>query len=193
MAFTQQTIDFFKIQLMDKLLSAADRVIRPQIQSQTLRRAMTQVIDISNRTKGGLVIEHFWALFYHDGTRRYGPVNAKFLVYFVNEADDPRKPTPPRASQVRRLTRAEFRSGLQRNNELFNLNPAGGTMQFMVIVRNAVGGPGQVGPLPPHPFFSEGGKLFEDNVDDIVFAEFDRFVKTNAPKERLPIKFRLQS
>lgn len=191
MAFTKEEITFFKLALLDKLLTKADAVIRPQIPSRRLRQAMVKVFDVSQtrRARGALFITHFWAVMLHDGHRAFGPKDAKFLVYFVNEDDDPRKPTPRRAADVRRLTRDEFNAGLQRNRDLEIQNPSGGTMQHMIIVKSPRGRPGRVGATPPRPFFSEGGKAFESQVDDIVFAEFDAFVRKNTPTDSQTARF----
>lgn len=191
MAFTPEDLTFFKLALLDKLLTAADRVIRPQIPSRRLRQAMVKVFDVSQtrRAKGALFITHFWAVMVHDGSRAFGPKSAKFLVYFVNEDDDPRKPTPRRAADVRRLTKDEFNDGVQRNKELHLQNPGSGTMQHMIIVKTPRGRPARVGATAPSPFFAEGGKAFESRVDDIVFAEFDAFVKKNTPTDSQTARF----
>ena len=102
--FTPEGLDLFKVDLLNKLLAAADVVIRPRIPSRTLRKAMRQTIDLSRArvAVGALFIPHFWAVMLHDGHRSFGPKDANFLVFFVNEDDDPRKPTPERAAAVRR-------------------------------------------------------------------------------------------
>jgi hypothetical protein len=191
MAFTAEEISFFKLSLLDKLLTRADRVIRPQIPSRRLRQAMVKTFDISKprRAIGGLFITHFWAVMLHDGHRSFGPKNAKFLVYFVNEDDDPRKPTPRRAADVRRLTRGEFNDGLERNRSMQIQNPSGGSMQHMIIVKTPSGRAARVGASPATNFFSEGGKSFEKTADDLIFAEFDAFVKKNTPHDAQHIRF----
>lgn len=185
MAFSFDEIQFFKFQLLDKLLSAADRVIRPQIPSRRLRPKLQKVFDLkqTRRAKGGLFLSPFWAVMLHDGHRSFGPKTANFLVYYADEADDPRKPTPDRVADVRRLTKNEFDAGMDRNKELENFNPAGGPMQHMLIVKTPTGRPGRVGASPATNFFSEGGKTFEAQVDDIVFAMFNAFVKRNVPTD----------
>lgn len=193
MTFNNENIDFFKLDLLDKLLRRADVVIRPRIPSTTLRSAMRQRIDLSNnrRAKGDLFIPHFWAVMVHDGTRSFGPKAANFLVYFVNEADDPRKPTPERAADVRRLTREEFQAGVAENRRLEQLNPGGGPQQHMIVVKTPRGRPGRVAAKPARPFFSEGGRGFESQVDNIVFREFDAFVLRNIVTERISTRIQL--
>ncbi len=193
MTFSTDGIVLFKLELLDKLLTAADHVIRPQIPSRRLRPRLTKVFDVSQtrRAKGGLFLSPFWAVMLHDGHRAFGPKRAKFLVYYVNESDDPRKPTPDRASDVRRLSKDEFNDGMQRNRELETFNPSGGSMQHMIVVKTPGGRPARIGASPPAPFFSEGGKAFEAQADDIVFAEFDAFVKANIPTDAQTVRFKL--
>ena len=191
MSFDAETIAFFKLDLLHKLLAAADTVIRPQIPSKTLRRAMVQTFDISKRNKaiGGLFITHFWAVMLHDGHRAFGPKTAKFLVYFVNEDDDPRKPTPARASDVRRLSKSEFNDGLARNRQLLTQNPSQGPYQHMIVVKTPRGRAGRIAATPPTNFFSTGGKAFEQRADDIFFDLFDSFVKKNTPTDNQTARF----
>lgn len=193
MAFTEENLVFFKLALLDKLLTAADKVIRPKIPSRRLQQAMIKTFDVSKKRKaiGGLFITHFWAVMLHDGHRAFGPKDAKFLVYFVNENDDPRKPTPRRATDVRRLTKAEFTDGLDRNRGLLIQNPSGGAMQHMIIVKTPQGRPAKVGASPATNFFSEGGKAFETQADDIILAEFDTFVRKNTPTDSQTIRINI--
>lgn len=194
MTFSRDDILAFKVELLSRLLAEAAAEIRPKIPSRTLQRSMVPRIDVRGRNaKGDLFIAEFWALFVHDGTRAFGPSNAKFLVYFVNPADDPRKPggvTPRRASQVRRLTEAEFRAGLAENARLARLNPGGGPMQHMIIVRTPSGSPGRVGPKEGSFFFERGAEGFEGRVDELVSEAFNRFVCGSGPGESLVTRVR---
>lgn len=191
MTFSPDGIVLFKLDLLDKLLTAADRVIRPQIPSRRLRPRLQKVFDLSKKKRvvGGLFLSPFWAVMLHDGHRSFGPKTAKFLVYFANEDDDPRKPTPDRAADVRRLSKDEFNDGMARNRELEIFNPSGGAFQHMVVVKSPTGRPARVGASPATNFFSEGGKAFEARADDIVFAAFDAFVKANAPTDSQRVRF----
>ena len=194
MTFSTDGIVLFKLELLDKLLTAADHVIRPLIPSRRLRPRLQKVFDLkqTRRAKGGLFLSPFWAVMLHDGHRAFGPKTAKFLVYFTDEDDDPRKPTPDRAADVRRLTKDEFNNGMARNRELESLNPGGGSMQHMIVVKTPGGRPARIGASPPAPFFSEGGKAFEAQADDIVFAEFNAFVKKNVPSDVQKIRIVLR-
>ena len=193
MTFSTDGITLFKFELLDKLLTAAEQVIRPLIPSRRLRPRLQKVFDLKQRrrAKGGLFLSPFWAVMLHDGHRAFGPKRAKFLVYYTDEDDDPRKPTPDRVADTRRLTKDEFDKGMVRNRELSNLNPAGGEFQHMIVVKTPRGRPARVGASPPAPFFSEGGKAFESQADDIIFAEFDAFVKRNVPKDSQKVRFTL--
>jgi hypothetical protein len=191
MPFNAEDLSFFKLALLDKLVTKADRVIRPQIPSRRLRQAMRKTFDISQtrRAKGALFIPHYWAVMVHDGTRAFGPKSAQFLVYFANEDDDPRGPSPERASDERRLTRDEFNAGMQRNRDLEIQNPGGGPMQHMIVVKSPRGRPARVGAKAGTPFFSKGGEAFERQVDDLVFRELDAFVKKNVPTDSQTARF----
>ena len=193
MTFSTDGITLFKFELLDKLLSAAKRVIQPKIPSRRLRPRLQKVFDLkqSRRAKGGLFLSPFWAVMLHDGHRAFGPKNSRFLVYFADEDDDPRKPTPDRVSETRRLTRDEFDAGMDRNKEMEAFNPGGGAMQHMIVVKSPRGRPARVGASPPTNFFSEGGKAFETLADDIVFAMFDDFVKRNVVKDSQTVRFKL--
>jgi hypothetical protein len=183
--FNSTDIELFKIDLLQSLLRRADIVIRPQIPSTRLRQAMFQRIDTASRriARGSLFIPHYWAIMVHDGHRAFKAKQARFLVYFADENDDPRKPNPERLADQRRLTKDEFQAGLERNRALESTNPTGGPMQHMIIVKTPRGAPAAVGPTAPSPFFSQGGKAFERQVDDLVFSQFEAFVIANLVKE----------
>lgn len=187
MAFTPEAIDFLKIELIDALARRAEEAIRPQIPSRRLRNEMRRApVEISGRrAKGGLYMPSFWAVMVHDGHRSFGPKRAKFLVYFVDEADDPRKPNPERAADVRPLTKEEFDYGIAQNRRLEQVNPGGGPMQHMIVVKTPEGRPARVGPSRGTFFFSHGDSAFIRDHDDIVVNLFDRFVRANVPTETL--------
>lgn len=186
MSFSNDEITFFKLALLDDLLTRADIVIRPRIPSSTLRQAMRKTFDVKGRkfSKGSLFIPHYWAVMVHDGRRSFGPKEANFLVYFAQEIDDPRKPNPERLSDQRRLTREEFQAGLAENRRLQVGNPSQGPMQHMIVVKTPAGAKTRVGPTAASPFFKEGAKPFERQVDGIIRAKFDAFVKRNVFSEQ---------
>lgn len=191
--FAPDDFAFFKVDLLDALLRRAEIVIRPKIPSRTLRRAMVKRFDLNKRNKfvGSLFITHFWAVMLHDGHRAFGPKRTKFLVYFVNEADDPRKPTPARANRVPRLTKEQFAAGMARNKQLQLANPGGGPFQHMIVVVTPSGKPGRVAASAPTNFFSEGGKEFEREVDDIILQKLNNFVLKNVVSETKKVTFRI--
>lgn len=181
MSFSNDEITFFKIALLDDLLTKADVVIRPRIPSSTLREAMRKTFDVKGRrfSKGSLFIPHYWAVMVHDGHRPFRAKDATFLVYFADEADDPRKPNPARLADQVRLTKGQFDAGLLENLRLANVNPQGGSQQHMIIVKTPKGRPGLVKATAASPFFSEGAAPFERQVDAIVLAKFDSFIRRN--------------
>lgn len=194
MTFSNDDITFFKIALLDELLKKADAVIRPRIPSRTLRQAMRKTFDVKGRriSKGSLFIPHYWAVMVHDGRRAFKAKEAKFLVYFAQEADDPRKPNPQRLADQRRLTRDEFHAGLAVNRRLANVNPQGGPQQHMIIVKTPKGTPGTVGGAPGTPFFTDFAEPFERQVPGIVLARFDSFIRRNVFTETKTALIRLQ-
>lgn len=194
MTFSNEDITFFKIALLDELLKKADTVIRPRIPSRTLRQAMRKTFDVKGRriSKGSLFIPHYWAVMVHDGRRAFKAKQATFLVYFAQEADDPRKPNPQRLVDQRRLTRDEFQAGLAVNRRLSNVNPQGGPQQHMIIVKTPKGTPGIVGGAPGTPFFTDFAEPFERQVDGIVSARFDEFIRRNLFTETKTALIRLQ-
>lgn len=193
MSFRAVAVLDFKINLMFELLTSAQRHIKPDIPSARLRRTLQ--IRIQQRgTKGDLFLTQFWAIIVHDGRRGFGPKDAKFLVFFVDPADDPRGPTPNRAADQRKLTAAEFQAALDRNKALEQINPSGGPMQHMIIVKDASGAPGRVSGVPARPFFLDlGAQRFESLVDDIVIREMDKFVSSQIIVERLTARGTLGS
>lgn len=189
--FNSSDIDIFKVDLLQLLLRRADVIIRPQIPSTRLRQAMFQKIETANPriAKGSLFIPHYWAIMVHDGHRAFKAKSARFLVYFADENDDPRKPNPQRLADQRRLTKGEFDTAMDRNRALEATNPGGGPMQHMIVVKTPRGAPAAVGPTAARPFFSQGGKAFERQVDDLVFSAFDAFVVKNIIKETKSARF----
>lgn len=182
MTFTGPELLDFRLNTMFELLSVAQSNIRPDIPSRTLRRTL-QLRVPNNRggREGDLFLPQFWATIVHDGRSGFGPKTAKFLTYFQDPDDDPRKPTPARAAQQRSLTRAEFYAGVAENKRREQVNPGGGPMQFMLIIKTAKGLPGRVGPAAAQPFFlGPGAKRFEAQAPDIVFRELDKLILAGA-------------
>lgn len=191
MAFTPANLALFKVDLLHELLREAQVVIRPQIPSTRLREALSIQLDQAQRGFGALFIPHFFALFVHDGRASVGPKTARFLVYFRNPDDDPRGPTPQRASQQKKLTKDQFQRGLERNRVLEKLNPSGGPFQHMIVVKTPDGLPGRVGPAAGSFFFTRGARAFEEKVPQIVHRKLEEFILRHLPREtiRIPLGF----
>lgn len=149
----------------DRFLSASTNalarmgaeIVRPHIPSKTLQRAL-EIRTAAPRTSRGvrrvLYIDHYWAVYVHDGRRApFGPgLPPSFLIWFRNPKDDPRLNngvTPPRAAQLRHLTYEEFKYWLARYRE----------GDPRVIFRGPSLGPGsrQVNKSTPGAYFFENG------------------------------------
>jgi hypothetical protein len=150
--------------VLRQLGNAELRRVKGMIGSKTLRAAITLIIDESKQ-RADLFIPHYWAIWYHDGRGRVSPVNARKLVFFDDPNDDPRIQggRPVTESQVRRLTKEQYREGLRRNQE----RAAAGRRPFMYVVDS-------VGPAAPRPFFKKLEQGAADRADVIVAREFER-------------------
>lgn len=161
--------------LLEALGAAAFEKVLPQIGSKTLQAALQLLIE-DTELQARLFIPHYWAVYYHDGRGGFGPKDATFLVYFPNPQDDPRLPagrSPERASELRRLTKAEFYRGLSENTR----RRKAGLPPFMLVIKNEDGSPGSVGPAPAHPFFTEGMAGFALEADDLTYPIVDDYVQ----------------
>lgn len=127
-----QIIDLNLPKYRDLALEVAYRRALPNVRdaSNTLANALSIVVDSS--TQGHLYIPHYWAIYVNDGRGPVAPVVAKFLVWFRNPLDDPRIKDgyPERASDIRRLTREEFRYWAAKNAE------AGFGHEPMIVARS---------------------------------------------------------
>lgn len=149
----------FKGSLLQLLGEHARDRARRECPSRTLRRSMAVLVD-PKLGECRVSVPHYWAVYYHRGR---GPARArrrKFIVFFKRKIDDPRtdggKNYPVRASQIRRLTKAQFRSALAANK--------------IVVVR-------AVGPAKGVPFFDRGLKSFPVAADLVARAETTRFLR----------------
>lgn len=99
--------------------------------SESLRRALR--ISTLGRGKVSVSVPHYWAPFYHDGRGQAPktPKAGKFMVWFKDPGDDPRwgPGLPVFRHEVRRLTREEFRAGLEENRRRGPGDP------FMIVAR----------------------------------------------------------
>lgn len=119
--------------------------VKSLIGSKTLREAIRLIVD-SNEGRAELYIPHYWAVYYHDGRRGFGPILASKLVFFADPRDDPRLAGgyPERDFDIRTLTREEYEAGLEENAA----RRKAGQPPFMLVVDS-------VGPAAAHPFFDQ--------------------------------------
>lgn len=119
--------------------------VKTLIGSRTLREAVRLIVDAQGG-RAELYIPHYWALYYHDGRKGFGPITASKLVFFDDPRDDPRLEGgyPERDFDIRTLTRDEYEEGLRQNAE----RRANGEGPFMFVVDS-------VGPAAAHPFFDQ--------------------------------------
>lgn len=156
--------------LMDGILADFTKRLRPAIGSRTLRAALTSSKDFNN-LRGALTIPHYWAPYYHDGSRSFGPRRAKWLVWFVNPKDDPRTnygtKYPVRESDVKRLTKEQFRQGRLRNR----IRQGRGLPPSMIVRKFHAG-------YKSHPFFYNVLNLSSVNyAEKVARPVIERFLK----------------
>ena len=163
----------FLREVLERVAQRAESRARPQIPSATLRRALnTSIEDAVEGMVAKLQIPHYWAVYVHDG-RSQITKSTGFLVFFRDISDDPRVSGgfPVRASEIRRLTRDQFRAGLEANRQ----HLANGGDPFtapMIVVR-------QVGPTRGAEFFTKGMASFlEQEAAPLIAAEFDQYVQS---------------
>lgn len=159
----------FTRRLVGRLLRAAERRVKSEIPSRTLRAALKRIVF--DATHGALFIPHYWAIYVHDGRGPLGPRRGSFLIFFKDPLKDPRLRGgrfPERAAAVPRLTRSQFRAALKE----FTDAQRTGRESDVVITR-------RVGGVTPTPFFSNeaGGGMFRfvDTANDVGQFEFRTF------------------
>ena len=139
-------------------------LVRKSIGSRTLRAAIRLIIDESEQ-RASLFVPHYWAIWYHDGRGSVSPVNARKLVFFDNHHDDPRLrggKRPERETQVKRLTKEQYRAGLLVNRD----RARRGQRPFMYVVDS-------VGPSRPRPFFDQHAVGAAERADPVVLRTFE--------------------
>ena len=173
----------FKRELLEKLGAAAVKHIRPKIKSKTLRAALRFEVDQLLRGVD-LFVPHYWAIYLHDGRGVVRPKRASVLVWFPNIRNDPRVAGglqyPIRVNQIRKLTKAQFRKGLELNKTRPKDDP------YMVIAM--VSGPTK---RPQNPFFKNGLKDFIPQIDTLVEKALDRMAVKIAKPITIDINLRL--
>lgn len=105
----------FKLELASKMASRIRDVLRPFIDSETLKNSIEIVLEFDGQDVGAdLVWPHYWAVYYHDGRGPLRPKNGKYLVWFMDPEDDPRFDAgyPVRREDIRKLELSpeEFKS-----------------------------------------------------------------------------------
>lgn len=137
--------DAFYQQLLTKYGEAELERVRLLIGSRTLREAVRLIVDAQAGT-AELYIPHYWAVYYHDGRKGFGPITSSKLVFFADPKDDPRLVGghPERDFDIRTLTRDEYEHGLAVNAE----RRKNGQAPFMFVLD-------RVGPAAGHPFFNQ--------------------------------------
>lgn len=127
-------------------------------------------------SRGIIRVPHYWARFIHDGRGPSpgAPGTGKILVWFRDPKDDPRYPGgvyPVRRSDIKRLTRGQFRKWSRINQQIINAyRRSTGKRSLtaadyramnlpMIIAKNS---PGNRGRVIGVPFFSNapGGGMF---------------------------------
>lgn len=94
----------------EELSKAGYRKAIVAIRSKQLRAGLKRVKR--GDSVWALHIPHFWAVYLNDGRKAVSPKTATYLVWFRDPKQDPRLNngrTPERASQIRRLTQAQFK------------------------------------------------------------------------------------
>lgn len=149
----EQFVAGLLLKLGDRFAAIAGRLS----ESSAIRDGLLVYIDPIKTDTVWVEAPQYWALYLHDGR---GPVvphpGITFLIWYKDPAEDPRNPSGVvRAFEVRRLTPEEF----VRDRDAGKL----------VITRRA-------GPFEGRPFFDMAEKEFESIVDEMVAADFERYM-----------------
>jgi hypothetical protein len=168
-----QTAREFLRQTLVAVAARAERKVLPKIPSAALRRSLTSRIE---ETLEGMLavlsIPHYWAIYLHDGRGpiEKGPTDG-FLVFFKNPEEDPRIAGgyPVRASDIRRLTKAQWQEGLRRNRD--HLRNGGDIFDVPMIVVK------RVGPAQGAFWFTQGMAGFDIEAGAIISARFDAYIQ----------------
>lgn len=165
-------IDGFVTELLRDIGELGMLYVRPKIPSNTLRRSLELRYELS-RDVVRIHVPHYWALYVHEGRGPVYPVQATVLVWFRNRNNDPRLPGgryPERASEIRHLTREQFKFWLRENR----LARARGVPVPMIVVSSVQKG------VEPVRFFSNepGGGMagFAQFVNELFNDRVRRFI-----------------
>ena len=154
----------FVIDLLARLGRVAKQQAREAMTSKTLKRDTYVLID--NQHTAHVIVPYYWAIYHHDGRRAIDLTGKDgYLVYFSDPKNDPRtdgtKRYPRTRSEVKHLSKAQFRAGLEENAK----RRAAGGEPYMIVTK-------KVGPADGTFFFSEGLREFPDKAARIVQEEF---------------------
>jgi len=161
------TLEELNRRLLETFALVGQDIVTPKIPSKTLRDALELIIDVPG-LEARLFIPHYWAEFLHDGRPGFSAPAGRFLVFYSNPADDPRRTggRPERASLEPHLTEDQFFGGLEQNR----INQEQGRSPHMFVVQS-------VGPADGTPFFEEGLSGLADAASGEIFRELDTFVQ----------------
>lgn len=152
-----KTPEHFIQQLRDELLQLAFVIAQPATAKWSLALALAIRIEAFEPNSGRLFIPHYWAVYVErgrpirspGGTMR--PRRTTYFVWWRDPRKDPRfsgSTTPERASEVRRLTKQEWKFYMrQRRAQLL-----AGLQPDMIIAKSIKGS-------PPRKFFSNDGGM----------------------------------
>lgn len=171
------------------------------IPSEQLRAGLITIEEAKG--KGKLHVPHYWALYIHDGR---GPSPGagggdKILVWFKDPKNDPRYPGgvyPVRLSQVKRLTKAQFRKWSRINRAIIGRYKQQSGKRIltasdyramdlpMIIAKSS---PGDRSGVKSVPFFSNapGGGMagFKGRAGSIAKRETSKFVTDTLQRQGL--------
>ena len=134
--------------------------LRGRIPSKTIARSMFRVLDVEVM-KITFDSPYYWAGWYLEGRGSVTPKSSKYLIFFRNPKDDPRLQGgyPKTASDVRKLTKSEWREWNARNRAA----KKAGADPPMVVTK-------QVGPF-------KGIKPFDNLIQGALKREMDTILK----------------
>ena len=118
---------------------------RGVIESRVLSQSLRIIPPARTRfgVRAGLLVPHYWAVYYHDGRGPVRPTQKQFVVYFKRGRKelDPRVRVgawyPRRIEQVKRLNRAQFYAARKRGDLVITKKsgPADGKHFFTIGMR----------------------------------------------------------
>ena len=133
--------------------------------SKTLRESM--VLVRTDDTFLRVFVPHYWALFYHEGSKAIEGVN---MVWFKDKTADPRTAFgtryPIRVDEIQHLTKEEFKKARREGK--------------IIVTKRRKARPGR-------PFFDEGLADFATAADPIAKSLLDEVLAKVLPRESATI------